>query len=522
MIDKFYINVFQKSNYILVSEYIDGKKCYNKYYFKPSLYFPSPEKESPYKNIEGQSLMKKTYPSISHCYRDFENYNGISNNKIYGSFSFKMQWINENYNDEIHYSDDLIRNVFIDIETCCELGFPEPSVAPEPINVITYYDSVDKKYYVITNQEYGKVIINDNECVLFECKNETELLLKFFQIWTFNYPDNISGWNTSFFDIPYIINRMNKLLGEKYVKKLSPFGIVEEKKVITKKGEQQCFNIVGINDLDYMELYQKYSFGEKPSYSLKYITTYELGETKLEHEEFANMHLFYKENFQKFVEYNIQDVKLVVKLNEKLNYIKLNTQIAYLAKINFRECFSPVITWESLIYNHQSKKGIFFEIKEKNNSNDGYPGAFVKQPVPSKYKWVVSFDLNSLYPSLIRQFNISPEKILSEEKRNEILYKIRGINETTYKQLVSLNGTSGIVENIINQNIDTSMLKDFNVSLTGSGYFFKKDSQGFMAEIMAEIYNKRRSIKKQMLDDESMVEKLREEIHRRGLKISNI
>ena len=936
MNNKFYINVFQKGNYILVSEYINGKKCYNKYEFQPSLYFPSLLKNTPYRNIEGLPLSKKTYNTISECYRSLESYQGIANNQVYGTSSFKMQWINENYNEEINYSDNLIRNVFIDIETCCELGFPEPSKAPEPINVITYYDSIEKKYYVITNSEYGKVIINDPDCQLYECKNEKELLLKFFEIWTFNYPDNVSGWNClnensniwlkqkiiplkmikegdelndskvikksfenikdeylinlsngsniscskdhifscyafdedkflninkiiwedktleniieymdsnkcvflmlkkhknnnneltyrqlflndvsilskyqltddnneiinnvydylshneyitinfnnknkyrlrlddgidndlcqcigliytdgsidkkrnqitfynknlklmkyvacildnykvgnsrkdeniktvsniindkqcfwynyqisknnifgilldylilddsenkkinltnmsllsstqfasffsgcvdgdgwvnksgivslcnynndidnfyelltwngvfsykskneihigkfksnvqfldklnlildykkenltknlskyvknnntkqkskqikiketenyyllkindiqktdnkvkmydietdthyfytqgikthncSFFDIPYIINRMLKLLGEKYVKKLSPFGIINERTVNTSRGEQHYFNIIGINDLDYMELYQKYSFGEKPSYSLKYITTYELGETKLEHEEFANMHMFYKENFQKFVEYNIQDVKLVVKLNEKLNYLKLNTQIAYLAKINFRECFSPVITWESLIYNHQSKKGIFFEIKEKNNSNEGYPGAYVKQPIPAKYKWVVSFDLNSLYPSLIRQFNISPEKILNEEKRNELLYKIKDINEDTYKRLLNLNGSYGIVDDIINQNIDTSMLKDLDVSLTGSGYFFKKDSQGFMAEIMAEIYNKRKNIKKQMLDDESIVEKLREEIHKRGLK----
>ena len=522
MTKNFYINVFQKGNNILVNEYRDGVRIFEKYHFSPSLYFLSKDNNisTPYKTINGNPLIKKTYDSINDFYRDYENYKGISNSIIYGTTSHKMQWINENYNNEIDYDLNLMRIAFIDIETCCELGFPEPSIAPEPINVLTYYVSSHKKYYVLTNKDYGDVHINDDECKIIECQNERCLLEKFLELWESDYPDILTGWNTGKFDIPYIINRIIKVLGESHVKRLSPFGIVNTRNVKNERGgEDVYYNIIGISDLDYLDLYKKYSFGEKPSYSLKYITTLELGETKLDHEEFANMHLFYKENYQKFVEYNIQDVKLVIKLDEKLNFIKLAMQIAYLAKINFRECFSPVITWESLIYNHESKKGVFFEIKEKNNSNDGYPGAFVKQPIPSKYKWVVSFDLNSLYPSLIRQFNISPEKILSEPERTELLYKIKDINNDSYLQLVKLDETNGIVQNIIDKNIDTSMLKQFDVALTGAGYFFKRDSQGFMAEIMAYIYNQRRAIKKQMLKDEDTVEKLKEEIHKQCLEI---
>lgn len=517
----FYINVFQKGDYILVNEYKNGVRKYNKYKFKPSLYFRNNTKnfDSKYKTIDGITLVKKTYDSINDCYKDLEQLRGISNFCAYGTNSYKMQWINENYHHDIEYDPNLVRNVFIDIENCCELGFPEPSIAPEPINAITYYDSIDKKYYVLTNKDYGRVSINDEECELIECENEKDLLWKFLTLWTTNYPDNYLGWNSSRYDIPYIINRLKKNFDEEIIKKLSPFGIVKTKTVQNQSGKDEIYyNIVGVNDLDYMELYKKYTFGEKPSYSLKYITTLELGETKLEHEEFANMHLFYKENYQKFIEYNIQDVKLLIKLDKHLKFINLIMQIAYLAKINFRECYSPVITWESLIYNHEENKGIFFEIKDLDANDGAYTGAFVKQPVPSKYKWVVSFDLNSLYPSLIRQFNISPEKLLSDYERNEILYKIKDENNETYKQLIDMDN---VMDNIINHNIDTNCLKNFDVSLTGSGYMFKRDNKGFMPEIMEHIYNQRRQVKKQMLINESNAEKLKAEIHRRGLTIEN-
>ena len=371
MTKNFYISVFQKGNNILVNEYKDGERQFRKYPFQPSLYFLSKDKSSPYKTINGNPLTKKTYDTINDFYRDYETNKGISNSSMFGTTSHKMQWINENYDGDIDYDLDIMRIAYIDIETCCELGFPEPSIAPEPINVITYYLSTHKKYYILTCKEYGSVKIEDEDCVLVECENEKQLLSKFISLWEYDYPDIITGWNIGKFDIPYKVNRIIKVLGESYVKKLSPFGIVNTRSVRNERGSEDIYyNIIGVNDLDYLDLYKKYSFGEKPSYSLKYITTLELGETKLDHEEFANMHLFYKENYQKFVEYNIQDVRLVLKLNEKLNFIKLAMQISYLAKINFRECFSPVLTWESLIYSHQSKKGIFFEIIEKTNSNE--------------------------------------------------------------------------------------------------------------------------------------------------------
>ena len=535
----YYINVFQKGNYMLVSEYKNNVRHFNKYPFKPSLYFLCKEK-TPYTNIEGSYLRKNTYENIYECGKYLNEMRDVSNFTPYGTSSYKMQWISENYKDDIDYDFSNFRIGFIDIETCCELGFPEPKIAPEPINALTYYDSLDKKYYVFTLNTLGEVIIKDEDCVHFPCVDEKELLLKFLTLWSSQYPDIYTSWNGTRFDIPYIVNRIKKVLGEKYIEKLSPFGIVNKKEVWDesnfhkKKDENEIpeykYEFVGLNDLDYLTMYENYSFGEKPSYSLKYITTLELGETKLEHEEFANMHLFYKENYQKFIEYNIQDVKLLVKLDEKLHYLKLNTQIAYLAKVNFRECLSSVIIWESLIYNHEMKKNVFFPIKNVGKVEGGYPGAFVKQPVPSKYKWVVSFDLNSLYPSLIRQFNISPEKILSDDERNRFLYKIKDSNPHLYQRLIesvrierndegNIVKEDDLVNDIVDQTLDTKELKEQNIVLSASGYLFKHDQKGFIPEIMEYIYNQRRSVKKQMLKDENEVERLKAEIHRRGLTI---
>ena len=168
----FYINVFQKGDYILVNEYKNGVREYNKYKFKPSLYFRNNTKnfDSKYKTIGGIPLVKKTYDSINDCYKDLEQLRGISNFFAYRTNSYKIQWINENCHYDTEYDPNLVRNVFIDIENCCELGFPDPSIAPEPINAITYYDSIDKKYYVLTNKDYGRVSINDEVCEFIKCE----------------------------------------------------------------------------------------------------------------------------------------------------------------------------------------------------------------------------------------------------------------------------------------------------------------------------------------------------------------
>ncbi len=512
----FYINVFQHRDNILVSGYKDSKKVYKSIEFKPILFRES-NKNTNIKNINNKFLEPIQFESNSHFYNFVRQNKEISNMKLYGTENLKMQWISDNFPNNIKADYSRFRKIFIDIETCCELGFPDPTIAPEPINAITYYDSLLQKYFVLTNKDFGCVNISDEECVIIQCENERELLLKFISIWTSNYPDVITGWNTVLFDTPYIINRIKQVLGDHYVKKLSPFGVVNSRDVKFMNGtKKQAYEIIGVNELDYLDLYKKFSYGEKPSYSLKYITTLELGETKLDHEEFASMHLFYKENYQKFIEYNIQDVKLIVKLDEKCKFINLAAQIAYLAKINFKECYSPVVTWESLIYNYLKEKNIYSEITSKEAIGGGYTGAFVKQPIPDRYKWIVSFDLNSLYPSLIRQFNISPEKIISDSERNRIFIELKSQNEENYKRISTPDSA---MENIVTGSLDTNYFKEHNISLSGSGYLFKRDSQGFLPAIMEYIYNQRRAVKKEMLWHESNVEKIRAEIHRRGLKI---
>lgn len=513
----FYINVFQHRDKILVNGYKDGKRQYKSINFKPSLYFET-NKNTNIKTLDNKKLEKVEFDSINEYYNFLRQNTGISNVNIYGCDNLKTQWISENFPGKLTANLSLIRKAFIDIETCCELGFPDPNITPEPINAITYYDSILKCYYVFTVKEYSEVNINDKECVIIQCENEKELLLRFVSIWCTNYPDIILGWNSEKFDIPYIIGRINKVLGERYVNKLSPFGVVREKEIPLMGGKKtKTFKMIGIVDLDYLDLYKTFSYsGQQPSYSLKFITTLELGETKLDHEEFANMHLFYRENYQKFIEYNIQDVKLLVKLDEKRKLVNLVTQLAYIAKINFNETFSPVATWESLIYNFLKEQNIFTKIISKEAVAGEYTGAFVKQPVPDRYKWVVSFDLNSLYPSLIRQFNISPEKIVSDSDRNKILVNIRDQNIDNYNKIID---KENIIENIVHERIDTSIFKNLNISLSGSGYMFKRDSKGFLPSIMEYVYNQRRAVKKEMLMHQENVELIKAEIHKRGLKI---
>lgn len=514
----FYMNVYPYRNNILVSGYKNGIKKFKVISDYKPFVLRETNNVTSYKNLDNNNLEKIEFTDINHFQNFLRQNEDIANWKIFGTNSLKTQWIASNFPDKINANYSIVRKVFIDIETCCEFGFPDPNIAPEPINAITYYDSVLNKYFVLTNKEYGTVKITDDDCLLIQCENEKELLLKLITIWTTNYPDILSGWNSEKFDIPYIVGRIKQILGNSFANKLSPFGLIVEKEIPLMGGKKtKTYKIIGVNDLDYLDLYKTFSYsGQQPSYSLKYITTLELGETKLEHEEFANMHLFYKENYQKFIEYNIQDVKLLVKLDEKRKLINLVMQLAYLAKINFNESFSPVATWESLIYNFLKDQNIYTQIIKKEAIGGEYSGAFVKQPVPNRYKWVVSFDLNSLYPSLIRQFNISPEKIIPDGERNKILSDIRNKNIDNYNKIVD---RENIIMNIVNERIDTTIFKDLNISLAGSGYMFKRDSKGFLPSIMEYVYNQRRAVKKEMLMHQENVELIKAEIHKRGLKI---
>jgi DNA polymerase elongation subunit (family B) len=288
-----------------------------------------------------------------------------------------------------------------------------------------------------------------------------------------NTPEVVTGWNSELYDMPYLVRRIDRILGEKLMKRLSPWGLVTERETIIMGRKHISYDVGGVTQLDYLNLYKKFTYKAQESYRLDYIASVELGQKKLDHSEFDTFKDFYTKGWQKFVEYNIIDVELVDRMEDKMKLIELAITMAYDAKVNYNDVFYQVRMWDAIIYNYLKKRNIVIPPKERSDKDAKYAGAYVKQPVPGKYDWVVSFDLNSLYPHLIMQYNISPETL----------------RETRHPSVT--------VDKILNQELTFELYKDSAVCANGAMY--RKDVRGFLPELMEKIYKDRTIYKKKML-----------------------
>jgi DNA polymerase elongation subunit (family B) len=255
------------------------------------------------------------------------------------------------------------------------------------------------------------------------------------------------------------------------------------------------YDIGGITVLDYLDLYKKFTYKAQESYRLDYIGEVELGKKKLDHSEFDTFKEFYTKNWQKFVEYNIQDVRLVDALEEKMKLVELAVTMAFDAKVNFNDVFYQVRMWDMIIYNDLKKKNIVIPPKKDENKSEKYAGAYVKEPIPGVYDWIVSFDLNSLYPHLIMQYNISPETLLDE--------KFPGVS----------------VDKLLKKEVDLSQLDDVTVCPNGAQFTTKK--RGFLPVLMERIYNERVIFKKKMLEAKKEYEKKKTKVLEREIARCN-
>jgi DNA polymerase elongation subunit (family B) len=313
--------------------------------------------------------------------------------------------------------------------------------------------------------------------------NERDLLMDFINWWMVeeNTPEVVTGWNIELYDVPYLVRRLDRILGEKLMKRFSPWGLVTEDEIYVAGRKHISYDVGGISQLDYLNLYKKFTYKAQESYRLDYIASVELGQKKLDHSEFDTFKDFYTKGWQKFVEYNIIDVELVDRMEDKMKLIELALTMAYDAKANYTDVFSQVRMWDTIIYNYLKKRNIVIPPKERSDKDSKYAGAYVKEPIPGKYDWVVSFDLNSLYPHLIMQYNISPETLLEERHPNVT------------------------VDKILNQQTNFELYKDYAVCANGA--MFRKDVRGFLPELMEKIYKDRTIYKKKMLAAKQEYEK---------------
>ena len=476
---KYYTNVACIGNNILYRGVKEGRRVKLKVAYTPTLFLPS-KKETAYKTLEGEFLEPMKFESVREA-RDFiKRYDEVTNFKIFGNSSYQYAFIADEFKGMVDWKMEDLSVAIIDIEVGSENGFPDPYLANEPITAIAI------KYIngAMTVFACGDYKVQGDE-VYIKCDDEYNLCKKFLRFWEENCPDAISGWNIKFFDIPYIVNRFNKILGEDETKKLSPWGYINSRKTVMNNRELVAYDFVGVSTLDYIELYRWYAPGGKSqeSYSLNNICNVELGESKISYEEFDNLHQLYKLNHQKFIEYNIKDVELVLKLEQKLKLIELGLTLAYDTKTNYEDIFAQTRMWDSLINNYLFERNIIVPPKSNNSKSSAFEGAYVKEVQVGKHDWVASFDLNSLYPHLMMQYNISPETLIEV---NDYTKEMRNIIS---------NGVS--VDKMIEQKVDTSKLS--GVTITPNGQFFRTDKQGFLPKMLEEMYIDRSKFKKLML-----------------------
>ena len=277
------------------------------------------------------------------------------------------------------------------------------------------------------------------------------------------------------------VSDLNRVLGEKLMKRFSNWGLVTEGEIFINGRKHTTFDVGGLTQLDYLDLYKKFTYKAQESYRLDYIAEVELGQKKLDHSEFDTFKDFYTQGWQKFIEYNIVDVELVDRLEDKMKLIELALTMAYDAKVNYADVFYQVRMWDNIIYNYLKKRNIVIPPRNKSQKNEKYAGAYVKEPIPGKYDWVVNFDLNSLYPHLIMQYNISPETLVDEKH------------------------PTVTVDKILNKEINFEMYKDYAVCANGAMY--RKDIRGFLPELMEKMYQDRVIFKKKMIDAKKEYEK---------------
>ena len=465
---------------ILLRGYENGQRVQQRIPCKPYLFVNSKFGNSEYRNLKGKPVDRIDFDSPADA-RDFtKRYSDVDGFDVYGLTNFVYTFINDTYRGSIDYDPATISLVNIDIEVAADQGFPNIQIADKEITAITM-----KKNDLYIALGCGDFVSDNPKVKYLKCNDESELLLKFLDVWRSKAfsPDVVTGWNIEMFDIPYIVNRIKRVLGDNMAKKMSPWELLEEKTITIAGNDYQAYVPVGISTLDYLQCYRKFSFTMQESYRLDHICHVELGERKMDYSEYDSLFDLYKKNYQLFIEYNIRDVDLVGRLEDKLKLLEQIYAIAYDGKVNYQDAFTSVRMWDVIIHNYLLSQKIVVPQAKANDKERQIIGAFVKDPQVGMHKWVVSFDLNSLYPHLIMQYNISPE--------------------TYVGQLPAIGGDDGvqkILDGYLNEPSIRNQLIEQNVTCAASGCMFDKDYQGFLPKLMQNMYDDRVIFKNRMIE----------------------
>jgi len=435
---------------------------------------------SEFTDMFGDELSEITFSSVWEAKKFIKE----AEQPLYYNHRFPYELINRMFPGKVEVDISKLKICNIDIECESENGFPIPEEAAEVVNAITF--AVNDTYHVFGLTETfdtSAIILTNGEDIKYHSSvTEEELLKNFVTVWQDNYPDIVTGWNCEFFDFPYLANRINNILGEDWLFKLSPWKKVEIQMKKNDFGQEvQSVSISGIAILDYIALYKKFRLKRRDSYRLSNIAEVEgIEQQKMTYDEHKTLKDLYRNDYQKYLRYNMQDVRTVKYLDKKLNYILLSVTLAYQAKVNFDDVLSQVRMWECIIMNELYDMKMIPEIKPRGIKTDKLVGAYVKDAEPGSDHWLVSLDLNSLYPSLIRMLNVSPDTIL----------------QSSPKGTVDKDKLNSIIDEFINNRKpihDGIHIQAFNKSK------FRKDKQGIIPYLVTKMYQDRKKYKNLML-----------------------
>lgn len=474
----FYTNLYLRGSEILMIGYTDGKRQRLRVPCHPYL-FVSSKGNSPYSTIKGDTVDKIDFDTPREA-RDFiDRYKNIDGFELYGMTNFIYPFIFDNFRQTINYDASLISTAFIDIEVQSDQGFPRVDAAAHPITAITI--SKNKIKYVFG---CGEFTTTDPLVNYTRCRDEVDLLKRFIAKWSDLEIDIVSGWNVEFFDVPYLVNRIDRVLGNSFARQLSPWGILNKSVIEIMGKENTVYTPVGITTLDYLQLYRKFAFSQQESYKLDHIGNAELGLKKIDYSEYSSLFALYKENYQKFIEYNIVDVDIVEQLDDKLKLLELVYAFAYDAKILFQDTFTTVRSWDILIHNYLLERNQVVPFVNLDKEDRSIMGGYVKDPHIGMHNWVVSYDLASLYPHLIMQYNISPDTFVGK------LQTGLSIDDLLIGKLEPYR----------------TQLEDINCSVTANMCLFTKSKRGFLPELMDRLYKDRDSYKQLMFQTKQQLE----------------
>jgi DNA polymerase elongation subunit (family B) len=498
---KFYTSVERFMNEIRWRGYDNGRPFQRKVRFKPTLFVRARENAT-HKSLLGNiPLGSVKFDTMSEAKQYIDQYKDVHGFEVCGTSNYVTQFIQENYPDDIKFDITQINIASFDIEVDISNGYADIDTADKEITSIAYKSSKSDTYHLLGRKDYDKTqtvtSINPEDIQFMKFDTEEALLRRFIDIWVYDYPDVVTGWNVEYFDIQYIVTRIIRLLGEEAAKKLSPWGQITQRSRTFFGKEQSTYQISGMSVIDYMDAFKKfgYKYGPQESYKLDHIAHVVLGEKKLDYSEYGNLTQLYEQNPQLYLDYNLKDTQLIQRMEDESGLLSLVLTVAYGGGVNYNDAFGTVGIWETTIYRRLMKDKVVPHLKGGPGARAGdLVGGYVKDPKVGMHPWVVSFDLNSLYPHLMLQYNLSPETYVENER------------EYVSQDMV----------------LDGKYQNNTEYAVCANGACFSKAKVGIIPEIIDEYYNRRSLIKKDMLRVEQEIENETNPMRKKALQAQQV